>query len=389
MIHLAVPNLTGNERKYLNDCIDTTFVSSVGEYVNRIEKMSAELTGTQYGVATSSGTTGLHLALIASGVKRDDLVIIPSFTFIATANAVVHAGATPWFMDIRKDSWTIDVDQIKRELEKNTKFESDSSGSRRLIHTESGKRVAAIMPVYTLGNIPEMDQLMKIAEEYEIPVIADAAAAMGAEYMGKKTGELSPLTVFSFNGNKTVTAGGGGMVVGNDKALLDLCKHISTTARVSADYDFDMVGYNYRMTNIQAAVGVAQLEQLEKFVNRKREIRRFYNSTFENNDKVELFAEPENCNSACWFSGLVIKSGNSQVIKSMCEFLRFRDIEARPFWKPVHLQKPYADAFKANNLSVTEELWDKIITLPCSTNILDEELLYVSQCVEEGLKIVL
>ena len=174
MIPLAVPNLTGNERAYLNRCIDTTFVSSVGEYVNKIEEMAAEKSGSRYAVATSSGTTGLHLALTGCGVQSDEIVIIPTFTFIATANAVAHCDACPWLMDISKDTWTLDSEQLKTELEKKTVWENN-----RLIHKDSGKRVAAIMPVYTLGSIPDMEKINAIAKDYGLPVVADAAAALG------------------------------------------------------------------------------------------------------------------------------------------------------------------------------------------------------------------
>ena len=380
MIPLAVPNLTGNERAYLNKCIDTTFVSSVGEFVNRIETMTAEKSGTQFAVATSSGTTGLHLALMGVGVGRDDLVIIPSFTFIATANAFAHCGAIPWLMDIAEDSWTLNAEQLEKELACKTIWKDQN-----LIHTESGRRVAAIMPVYTLGNIPDMDQLQKIARKYSLPLIADAAAALGATYKGKKVGELADLTVFSFNGNKTVTSGGGGMVVGNDEVLLKKLKHISTTARVTAEYDHDMVGYNYRMTNIQAAVGCAQLERLDEFVKKKRDIRLYYNDSFKDINEISIFPVPAQQESACWFSGIVFKDGNLEKIRSFCEELKEQEIEARSFWKPIHLQSPYANACKSDDLSVSNGLWNRILTLPCSTNITMDELEYVQETVRKLL----
>ena len=389
MIPLAIPNLTGNERKYLNDCIDTTFVSSVGEYVNKIEKMSAELTGAKFGVATSAGTTALHAALVALGVKRDDIVIIPSFTFIATANAVSHAGAIPWLMDVDKDYWTIDIKQVEEELENNTEFVDDlgkeGKTSKKLIHKESGRRVAAIMPVYTLGNIPDMDRLREIADKYELPLIADAAAAIGSEYKGKKVAEFTDLTALSFNGNKTITAGGGGMILGNDESLLKLCKHLTTTARVTAAYDFDMVGFNYRMTNIQAAVGVAQLERLTEFVDRKRYVREYYNREVGDISGISFFSEPKDVHSSCWFSGIVVNDGNLEKIMEICDELRNYGVEARSFWKPIHKQKPYENALLSNDLSVSEEVWQKIITLPCSTGITDDELKMVVSAVRKSL----
>ena len=380
MIPLAVPNLSGNERAYLNKCIDTTFVSSVGEFVNRIEEMAAKQCNTKYAVATSSGTTGLHLALTGCGVKENELVIIPTFTFIATANAVAHCGATPWLMDISPESWAMDADQLKQEIDTNTIFENG-----RLIHKETGKRVAAIMPVYTLGNIPEMDKIREIAKAYGLPLIADAAAAIGAVYKGKALGELADLTVLSFNGNKTVTAGGGGIVAGNDEALMKKLKHLSTTARVTAEYDHDMVGFNYRMTNIQAAVGCAQLERTDEFVKRKREIRSFYNNEFNGIKGVSLFPVPSYEESSCWFSGIVIDKGGLDEIRQLCSKLREKEIESRSFWKPVHLQKPYENALKASSLEISSKLWNRILTLPCSTNITNDELKYVSDCVKEIL----
>lgn len=378
MIPLAVPNLNGREREYLNQCIDTTFVSSVGPFVERLEALTAELSGTRYGVATSSGTTGLHLTLTGYGVERDDLVIIPSFTFIATANAVAHCGAMPWFMDIEPDTWTMDAAQLERELEEKTEWQGE-----RLIHKATGRRVAAIMPVYTLGNIPDMDRIRAIAKKYKLPLIADAAAAIGATYKGKKTGELADCTVFSFNGNKTVTAGGGGAVVGNDEAMMKRLKHLSTTARVSAEYDFDMVGFNYRMTNIQAAVGCAQLERADKLVERKGQIRRMYREAFEGMKGISLFPEMTNGASACWFSGIVVENGNLETMRRLCAELKQKGIEARTFWKPVHLQKPYEQALQADSLAITEGVWDKILTLPCSTTITDEELESVIKAVKE------
>ena len=378
MIPLAVPNLTGNERKYLNKCIDTTFVSSVGEFVNRIEEMTAKLCGAKYGVATSSGTTGLHLALTGCGVKRDELVIIPTFTFIATANAVAHCGAVPWLLDISADSWNLDISQLEKELKENTVWEDEI-----VVHKKTGRRIAAIMPVYTLGNVPDMDKINKIARDFRLPVIADAAASIGAEYKSKKIGELADLTVISFNGNKTVTAGGGGMIVGNDEKLMKKLKHLSTTARVTAEYDHDMVGFNYRMTNVQAAIGCAQLERAEEFVEKKRAIRKFYNKAFADVERVSLFPIPDEVESGCWFSGIVLNQGNLQEVRRICQGLRESGIEARSFWKPVHLQKPYCNALQAGSLKVSSGLWEKILTLPCSTNITEKELKYVAATVKE------
>lgn len=374
MIHLAVPNLCGNEKKYLDDCIDATFVSSVGEYVNRFEEMVAKATGSNNAVATSSGTTGLHAALTAVGVKQGELVIIPTFTFIASANAVAHCGATPWLMDIDEDTWCLDVAQVEKALSEKCIVEKGD-----LIHRESGRRVAAIMPVYTLGNVPDMKAFRLVADKYNLPLVVDAACAMGATLSGNYIGKLADLSVFSFNGNKTVTSGGGGAIVGDDE-LLKRVKHLTTTARATVEYDFDEVGFNYRMTNIQAAVGCAQMENLDLFVERKRHIRNYYNNSF--NDT--LWGKfPETNGSSCWFSGIVLEQGKCvEDTRKLAEGLKKHDIEARVFWKPVHLQKPYVNAPKESVVR-SEELWERILTLPCSTNITDEELGLVAETLKK------
>lgn len=369
MISLAMPNLTGNEDKYLHNCIETTYVSSVGEYVNRFETMVAEATGSRYAVATSSGTTGIHSALTAIGVKHGDLVIIPTFTFIASANAVAHCGAEPWLMDISESDWCLDPELVRSELRRNTE-ERDC----KLIHIPSGHRIAALMPVYTLGNIPDMGVFRSISDEFGLPLVVDAACAIGAEYDKQSFGSLADLSILSFNGNKTITCGGGGAVIGNNEELLNHVRHLTTTARVWPDYDFDEVGFNYRMTNIQAAVGCAQMERLSSFIETKRTVRKYYEIQLDElrNQGITFF--PTTNGSSCWFSGIVLPEGaDLSQTKDICEELRKSGIEARPFWKPVHLQKPYATV-PVSDVSVAEGLWQRIITLPCSTNITEEEM---------------
>lgn len=371
MIPLAVPNLDGNEKKYLDDCIDTTFVSSVGEYVNRFEEMVASATGSVGAVATSSGTTGLHAALTAVGVSHGDLVIVPTFTFIASANAVAHCGAKPWLMDISPENWCLSPEIVHSEIVSCCERHADGL----LYHKASGCRVAALMPVYTLGNIPDMSMLRAIADEYGLPLVVDAACAIGSTFEGSDFGPLADLSVLSFNGNKTITCGGGGAVVGCDKDLLDHVRHLTTTARVWPDYDFDEVGFNYRMTNIQAAVGVAQMERLDVFVERKRFVRSYYEGHLSDlcQDKGISFF-PTTDGSSCWFSGIVLPPGaDISSAKDFCVCLKDAGIEARPFWKPVHFQKPYLDCPRSD-LHAAESLWQRIITLPCSTGITDEEL---------------
>lgn len=369
-----MPNLTGNEKKYLDNCIDTTYVSSVGEYVTRFEEMVAQATGSAEAVATSSGTTGLHAALTAAGVKYGELVIIPSFTFIATANAVRQCGADTWLMDVDAADWCISPEFVEYEIKKGCEEKADG-----LFHKKTGKRIAALMPVYTLGNIPDMRAFRSLADKYRIPLIVDAACAIGATYEGQPFGELADLSVLSFNGNKTVTCGGGGAVVGNNEEMLKHVRHLTTTARVWPDYDFDEAGFNYRMTNIQAAVGCAQMERLETFIKVKKQVRVYYTKRLSilKDDNIGFF--PSTDGSSCWFSGIVMPKGTGQGrTREICGALKKEDIEARTFWKPVHFQIPYQMSPKSGQ-SVSESLWERIITLPCSTNISERELAIVTE----------
>jgi dTDP-4-amino-4,6-dideoxygalactose transaminase len=379
MIPLAIPNLSGNEKQYLCDCIDSSYVSSVGPFVDRLEQCVALASGALGGVATSSGTTGLHSALVCMGVEAGDLVIVPSLSFIASANAVAHTHALPWFIDIESESLSIDPELINSALQTNTYC--DDNGILR--HRGTSKRVGAILPVYALGAPADMDRICAIAKAYKLPVIADAAAALGSTYKGKPVANIgADLTVFSFNGNKTVTAGGGGVVVGNNLDNLKKLRHLTTTARVGSDYDHDMVGFNYRMTNLQAAVGCAQMERLDEFVSIKRKVCDFYNAEFKEISHISPLPSPIYSNSACWFSGFLADASLAPGIRTK---LRELGIDARPFWKPLHLQVPYSKSPR-ETLTNSEKIWGRIITLPCSTGITNDELKKVSDSVKEVMR---
>ena len=380
MIPLATPNISDKEGEYLQECVDNNFVSSVGPFVDRFEEAVAKASGAQCAVATTSGTSGLHLALISVGVRRDDLVILPSFTFIASANAIAHAGAMPWLCDVEARSWTLDPAQVKEHLVSQTEWRRGE-----LIHRESGRRVAAIMPVYTLGMPANMDAFRNIAEEFQLPLVADAAAALGARYRGQNLGKLADLTVFSFNGNKTVTCGGGGCVVGEQEHLLKRIRHLSTQARSGLHYDHDEVGFNCRMTNLQAAVGCAQLERLGKFVSTKRCIANLYNQAFRGIPGIGSFPEVIYAESACWFSGITINKPALKDVSLLCQQMREQGIEGRTFWKPIHLQELYGKSPFAS-FDVTEQFWFRILTLPCSTNLTEGDQRKVIAVVSELLQ---
>ncbi len=369
MIPLAVPNLSGNEARYLQDCVQTNYVSSVGPFVDRFEDMVANAAENSRAVATSCGTTGLHVALTALGVGRDDLVILPSLTFIASANAIAHCGAAPWLLDIDPDTWTLDPLLFEEVLRDQAEIEDGV-----LRHRGTRQRVAAVMPVYTLGLPGHATRIADIGHAYGLVIVADAAAALGATSRGRPVGALgADLTVFSFNGNKTVTAGGGGAVAGDDDTLLDLVRHLTTTARTGPDYHHDRVGFNYRMTNLQAAVGCAQLEQLDAFVAAKRRIAQSYNAALTDLAGVSAFPEPAPMASACWFSGVTVAAPPARHgVAELLPMLRGEGIGARPFWKPIHLQPPYRDA-PATPMPVCEALWETILCLPCSTGLSEAE----------------
>lgn len=369
MIPMCIPNISGNEGIYLAECVSSTFVSTIGPFVVRFEKMVAEAAGTRGAVATSAGTTALHAALAAVGVERDDLVICPSLTFIASANAISHAGATPWLFDVDPESWTLDPRRLAQELANGTERRGGE-----LFHIQTGRRVSAVVPVFTLGIPADMDAIVAIAREYRLKVVVDGAAALGALYKGRMSGALgADLTMYSFNGNKTTTAGGGGAVAGDDEALLAHFRHLTTTGRVGADYDHDVVAFNYRMTNLQAAVGCAQMERLDEFVAAKRRIAARYEHAFHRLNGIGRFPDPEWAQSPCWFSGFAFHAeGAGEKSRVLRVHLREEGIEARPFWKPMHDQKPYADAPRTA-MPVTDALWPGVVTLPCSTHLTEAE----------------
>lgn len=362
MIPLAEPDLSGNEARYLQDCVTSGFVSSVGPFVEKFEGLVAAAAGTSEVFATASGTVGLHLALIAAGVKPGDLVIIPSFTFIASANAVAHCGASPWIFDVDPQTWTIDADLVVRMLNTETGRKNGAC-----IHRPTGRRVSAIMPVHTMGLAADMDPIKAAAREHGLKIVADAACALGTFYKGKPVACVgADLSVISFNGNKTVTSGGGGAVLGDDAPLMALARHLGTTARRKPGYDHDMIGFNYRMTNLQAAVGCAQMERLADLLAAKRRIRATYDRAFAGVSGIAPFPGGAGADNACWLSGIV--AADAATDETLRARLTAAGIEAKPFWKPIHLQAPYRDA-PMTMQPISEGLWLRVVTLPSSANL--------------------
>ncbi len=379
MIPLAEPNLSGNELSYLTECVTGGYVSSVGGFVSRLEGMTATAAGAPHAVATASGTVGLHVALVALGVQPGDLVILPSYTFIASANAIAHCCAEPWLMDIAPGSLTLNADHLAENLTTRTERRRDG-----LYHTPTGRRVSAVLPVHALGQPADMDPIVDLARNHGLPVVADGAAALGAHYRDRLLGEFgADLTVVSFNGNKTFTAGGGGMVLGDDARLTERVRHLSTTARTGPGYEHDAIGFNYRMTNLQAAVGCAQMERLGEFLAVKRRLQADYEAALAEIPGLSPPPCPDDRDSACWMSTLVLDPAvDAAAVRAG---LRARHIDSRPFWRPIHAQAPYQKAPRGS-MAECEALWPRILVLPCSTHLSTEEQQTVIAAVKEVMQ---
>ncbi len=381
MIPLCIPNISGNEGKYLAECVSSTFVSSVGPFVDQFEARTKEVTGAAWAVATSAGTTALHTALHSLGVGPGDHVIIPSLTFIATANAVSHCHAAPIIIDVDEERWGMDASLLSELLAR--ECTRDASGVLR--YSKTGGAVKAVMPVFAMGLPADMDAIVTVAKSHKLPIVADAAAAIGATYKDRPLAQMgADLTALSFNGNKLVTSGGGGAIVsGKDVGGAEI-KHLTSTARVGAAYDHDIIGFNYRMTNVQAAVGVAQLERLDEFLRNKAKIAATYASQFEDLNGVLSFPSPDDSNGSNWLSGIYLPDASLALMSQLREALSHNGIEGRAFWKPIHMQAPYKSC--PHMLSGrSEAIWERVQPLPCSTHLEDLEQERVIEAVRSVL----
>jgi dTDP-4-amino-4,6-dideoxygalactose transaminase len=347
-IPLAVPDLRGNEAKYLAQCVADNWVSSVGPFVTEIERRMAALTGRRHGVATVNGSAALHLALLALGVGRGDLVVVPDWTFAATANAVIHAGAAPLFVDVTAESWTLDAALLDQAL------------------ADHGGRVKAAIAVHALGHPADMDAIMAVAARHRVPVVEDAAGAIGASYKGRPVGALGTAAIFSFNGNKVVTAGGGGMVVADDARIAHTVRHLSTQARPGADYVHDAAGFNYRMTNLNAAVGLAQLERLDEMVAVKRLIAARYAEAVAGRADMSFVPRCAWAESSAWLSSVLVARADDAA--ALVGHLAQAGIESRVFWRALSPQAPYAEAPRLLS-GVAAALSGRVVSLPCSTSL--------------------
>lgn len=369
-IPLSVPVIKGNEWKYIKECLDTGWVSSVGGFVNRFEDMVAVYAGCRYAVATTNGTAALHVSLVACGITSGDEVIVPSLTFIATANVVRYCNAEPVFMDCDKDTLCIDTAKLREFLKNNTYTENNTTYNR-----ETRRPIRAIVPVHLFGHPSDMDSLLELSRAYNIIIIEDATESLGSQYRGQQTGSFGRIGCFSFNGNKLITTGGGGMVVTDDEALAKKIRHLTTQARSDAvEYDHDAVGYNYRLTNIQAAMGVAQMEQIDEFIAVKTKTAQLYRDRLSGIKGIELLWEQGPVKSNFWYITLRMPSEHR---KNLMGHLMSKGIQVRPVWMPLH-GLPVYKSCGAYKISNAVEAHNSCINLPCSVNISGEDVRYVS-----------
>ena len=378
-ILLSEPVIQGNEWKYIKDCLDAGWVSSVGSYVDRFEKMVADYISSKYAVAVVNGTSALHTSLIACGVSPNDEVIVPALTFIAPVNTIRYCCAKPVFMDCDSNTLCLNVGKLEEFIECCTMQKDDGYTYNR----STGRRIKAVIPVHIFGHPVDMDNLIKVCKVCNIDIIEDATESIGSEYKGKKTGSFGKAGCFSFNGNKIITTGGGGMIVTDNEVVAKRVRHLTTQAKIDPfEYDHDEIGYNYRLTNIQAAMGVAQMERLEEFINIKRKYAALYRDLFSVIDEIEFLWESPMVRSNFWFYTIRVPKEHK---KPLMEYLLSKGIQVRPIWKLIHTLPMYKDC-QSYKIDKAIEVYNTCINLPCSVNLKEEEVRFVVESIKEYLK---
>ena len=358
-IPLHEPRFTGNEKKYLNECIDSTFVSSVGKFVDEFEGKIAQYTGAKYCIATSNGTSALHASLILANVEEGDEVITQPLTFVATCNTIKYCGANLVFIDVDRDTMGLSPIALQEFLEINTTVKNG-----QCVNNTTNKIIKACVPMHTFGHPCRVDEIQDICEQYCITLIEDSAESLGSFYKGKHTGTFGKMGVISFNGNKIITGGGGGCIITNDKELAQKAKHLTTTAKIPHKWEYmhDIVGYNYRMPNLNAALIVAQLEQLDKFLSSKRSLANAYKEFFKNSD-IRFVTEPENSKSNYWLNAILLK--NKEQRDSFLNETNSKGVMTRPIWTLMN-KLPMFENYQKSSLSNAEWLEQRVINIPSS-----------------------
>jgi perosamine synthetase len=367
-VALHEPRFAGNEWSYVKECIDTGWVSSVGKFVDRFERQLAEYTGTQRAVAVVNGTAALHMGLLLVGVKPGDEVLVPTLTFVATANAVIYCSAVPHFVDSEMRTLGMDPVKLHAYLRDIAVVKQDGCFNR-----ETGRPIRAMVPMHTFGHPADLDGLADVCAHFRITMVEDAAESLGSYYKKQHTGNRGRVAALSFNGNKVLTTGGGGAILTNDEDLGRLGKHLTTTARVTHPWDLthDRVGYNYRMPNINAALGCAQLEQLPEFLKQKRSLAMRYEQAFAGVDGISFFTEPEKARSNYWLNALILDKEHSGDRDALLELTNNSGIHTRPAWTLMHRLPMYKEC-PAMDLSTAEDIARRLINIPSSA-VLGEE----------------
>jgi len=367
-IPLSIPVMGGKEWQYVKECLDTGWVSSVGPFVDKLEKMMCEYVGVKHMVATTSGTAALHTAVILAGVQPNEEVITSSMSFIATANSVRYVGAWPVFIDTESEYFQMDPQKLSEFVETACTWTDG-----KLINKATGRRIRAIMPVHALGHPADMDPILAIARKYSLKVIEDTAEGMGVKYKGRHVGQFGDIGCFSFNGNKIITTGGGGMIASNDSAIAERAKYLTTQAKDDAiEFIHGDLGFNYRLTNVQAAMGVAQLEVLNKFVAKKRHIASRYEKAFAGHPGIRTMKESPDAFCTYWmYTVLIDQNRFGMDSRQLLKALGDQKIQARPLWQPLHQSKVHQGAF-AYHCETSEKLNRDALSLPCSVDLTDE-----------------
>lgn len=365
---LHAPEIRGNEWTYVKECLDTEWVSTVGSYVDRFEAALAAYTGARHAVATVNGTAALHACLLLAGVEPGDEVIIPSLTFVATANAVAYCGAVPHFADVEERTLGLDADRLAAHLE--AVLVSDGGLSRNRV---TGRPVRAVVCMHSFGHPVDLDALVAVTERFGLVLVEDAAESLGSFYKGRHTGNHGRLASLSFNGNKIVTTGGGGAILTNDADLARRAKHLTTTAKVPHPYLFehDQVGFNYRLPNVNAAIGCAQMERLPDFVARKRLLAERYRAAFAPLTGVRFFEDQPFAESNHWLNVILLDPGQARLRDPVLEAANARGLQCRPAWTPMHQLPMYRDC-PSMALPVTEDLAGRLINIPSSPRLAGE-----------------
>jgi len=358
-IPLHEPRFLGNEKKYLNECIDSTFVSSVGKFVDEFESKIADYTGAKYAIATSNGTSALHISLLISGVKSGDEVITQPLTFVATCNAISYCNASPIFIDVDKDTMGLSPVALQSFLKENA-----TVTNQQCVNKTTGKIIRACVPMHTFGHPCRIDEIKDVCDKWSINLIEDAAESLGSFYKNKHTGTFGQLGVISFNGNKVITAGGGGCIITDSEILATKAKHITTTAKEPHkwEYSHDMIGYNYRMPNLNAALIVAQLEQLDRFLKSKRNLANQYKEFFNNSD-IEFVMELERSKSNYWLNAIILKNRKQRDL--FLEETNSEGVMTRPIWTLMNKLRMFRNS-QHGGLKNSEWLEQRVVNIPSS-----------------------